>query len=254
LADLTTLANVKQSLRLYPDKAITGITKANPGIVTCAGHGLQTGQPVMFSGVLGMTQINGLQLTVTRIDDNSFSVGNTSTFSSYTAGGFFGPDDVLLTRMIAGASGTIRNYLNRQISTGDFTEKFTRIQGQKLTPANFPITDITSLTVNGEAITASPDGIQNGFVFDDYAVYLLGSEFSFSGQWLNVVLEYSAGYDVVPDEIEAAAVYLVAYRYKDFEHMGQRSKVLAGETVSFVVTDLPVQMKTDLDQYRKLFL
>lgn len=41
------------------DKAISGITNANPAVVTCAAHGRATNDLVYISGVLGMTQVNG---------------------------------------------------------------------------------------------------------------------------------------------------------------------------------------------------
>ena len=69
-------------------KAITGITKANPAIVTAVNHGFTTGQHVEISAVGGMTAINGRTGTVTFIGANSFSINiDTTLFSTYTSGG-----------------------------------------------------------------------------------------------------------------------------------------------------------------------
>lgn len=69
---------------------ITGITKANPGVVTSANHGLTTGDKVRLMLVEGMTQVNKQDYTVTVIDANTFSIGaNTSSFGTYTGGGCF---------------------------------------------------------------------------------------------------------------------------------------------------------------------
>jgi hypothetical protein len=73
-------------------KAITGITQANPAVVTCVGHGFSSGQQVGFSAVVGMTQINGKTSTVTYIDVDHFSVAidtsvATGLYSPYTSGG-----------------------------------------------------------------------------------------------------------------------------------------------------------------------
>lgn len=68
---------------------ITGITAASPAVVTSTSHGLSTGDVVGFFEVVGMTQINGLQGTVTKIDNNSFSVNiDASAFSAYASGGY----------------------------------------------------------------------------------------------------------------------------------------------------------------------
>ncbi len=82
-------------------KAISGITKATPGVVTAAGHGLLDGMLVTVSGVAGsagsMADINGSYYAV-NITANSFSLMtldgvpvNTSTLAPYTSGGMVTP-------------------------------------------------------------------------------------------------------------------------------------------------------------------
>lgn len=69
--------------------AITAITKATSArVTTAAAHGLSNGQTVHFSGVAGMTQINGLRGTVTVVNSTTFDVDiNSTAFSTYTSGG-----------------------------------------------------------------------------------------------------------------------------------------------------------------------
>ncbi len=74
---------------------ITGITKANPGVVTTnLNHGLVTGQTnVNIAGVLGMTAANGGPYTVTVITPTTFSFGvDTTGFGTYTGGGVVTPN------------------------------------------------------------------------------------------------------------------------------------------------------------------
>lgn len=67
---------------------ITSINQAAAGVVlTSAAHGLTTGWQVLISGVLGMTQVNGILHTVTVITATSFSIENTTSYSAYTSGG-----------------------------------------------------------------------------------------------------------------------------------------------------------------------
>jgi hypothetical protein len=64
--------------------------KANPGVVkTITGkrHGLESGDHVRFSEVLGMTEINNTVHKITVTDPFTFTIGDTSTFSAYTSGG-----------------------------------------------------------------------------------------------------------------------------------------------------------------------
>ena len=69
------------------DATVTGITAANPGVVTATAHGFTTGQSISFANVAGMTEVNGNAYTITVIDADSFSIVDTTTFTAYTSGG-----------------------------------------------------------------------------------------------------------------------------------------------------------------------
>lgn len=68
--------------------AITGASKANPGVITAVAHGFSTGDQVYLSGLGGMTELNNRRVTITVLTANTFSIGlNTSAFTAYTSGG-----------------------------------------------------------------------------------------------------------------------------------------------------------------------
>jgi len=73
---------------------ISNITQANPGVVTTVlNHGYAAGQVINIQGVLGMTAINNVPLTVTPITATTFSIGvNTSGYGAYTSGGVITPN------------------------------------------------------------------------------------------------------------------------------------------------------------------
>jgi len=74
---------------------ITGITQANPAVVTSAGHGLVDGQWVKLAAVAGMTQVNGRTFKVDVLTANTFSLLdpltdaniNSTGYPAYTSGG-----------------------------------------------------------------------------------------------------------------------------------------------------------------------
>lgn len=75
-------------------KVITGITNANPAVVTIAAHGFQTGEWVYITGVGGMTQLNGKYYIVGTTTTNTFALLdlfhtpiNTIPYVAYTFGG-----------------------------------------------------------------------------------------------------------------------------------------------------------------------
>lgn len=70
-------------------KTITGITQANPAVVTSAAHGYANGDTVFISGVVGMSQVNLGNFTVANAATNTFQLQDTdsSSFVAYTSGG-----------------------------------------------------------------------------------------------------------------------------------------------------------------------
>ena len=78
---------------LEGDITISGITKANPGVVTATAHGYSNGDFVIISSVSGMTQVNSKTYKVSNKATNTFELqdvdGNnvdTSGYSTYTSG------------------------------------------------------------------------------------------------------------------------------------------------------------------------
>ena len=74
--------------------AVTGITNANPGVVTTnLNHGFATGQVITMSGIVGMTPLNGIPLTITVLTEKTFSIGvDTTGYPLYVSGGVVSPN------------------------------------------------------------------------------------------------------------------------------------------------------------------
>ena len=73
---------------------ISGVTKANPGVITDAGHGYSNGDEIIISGIVGMTQLNGKNFLVAGVTTNTYTLtdlfGNvisTSAYGTYISGG-----------------------------------------------------------------------------------------------------------------------------------------------------------------------
>lgn len=73
---------------------ITGVTAANPAVVTSAAHGYSNGDHVYISGIVGMTQLNGRTFKVANKTANTFELTdlggtniNSTSYTAYSSGG-----------------------------------------------------------------------------------------------------------------------------------------------------------------------
>ncbi|SIO58411.1 ubiquitin-activating E1 FCCH domain-containing protein [Paraburkholderia phenazinium] len=74
--------------------AITGISQANPGVVSDPGHGYSNGDLVLLQGIVGMTQMNQRFGVVANVTTNTYTLTdmygnpiNTVAYSAYVSGG-----------------------------------------------------------------------------------------------------------------------------------------------------------------------
>ena len=160
-------------------------------------------------------------------------------------------DDALLTRVITAASQYIQSWLGRQIASQSYTETRDGAGGRKLVLANAPVTAVATLSIDGIAIPMASSPSAAGYVFSATTIYL--QSYLFTPGYQNVAVAYTAGYAVTPPELEQACIELVSLRYKERDRIGQVSKNLSGETISFTQKDVPADVETVLEQYKRIF-
>lgn len=159
-------------------------------------------------------------------------------------------DDVLLRRLIIAASRFIERWLNRRIAPGDWHEVRDGTGGQRLAFANFPVTAVLSLSIDGLTIPPAPeDGAGAGYLFTPTELALRGYVFTRGVQ--NVAVVYTAGYAATPLDIAQACIELVCLRYRERTRIGEVSRASSGsETVSYTQKDMTDDVKLLLSQYR----
>jgi hypothetical protein len=160
-------------------------------------------------------------------------------------------DDALLTRLITAASQFIQSWLQRRIAVSDWIELRDGNGGQRMAFANFPVSAVLALSIDGIVIPPAPGGggFGTGYVFSPTELALRGYVFSRRAQ--NVIVTYTAGYASVPPDIAQACIELVCQRYRERSRIGEVSKALmSGETVTYSQKDMSDDVKTLLQQYQ----
>ena len=92
---------IRRGLEYLVEGNVSAVTQANPAVLTATAHGLTTGDTVWLAGFQTVASINGPDagmLTITKIDDNSFSVpvdtstlvvDGTGTFTTGDPNGYY---------------------------------------------------------------------------------------------------------------------------------------------------------------------
>lgn len=164
-------------------------------------------------------------------------------------------DDVLLARLVSAASQFVQTWLNRTIAATSYTEYRNGNGQDRMMLKNFPIISVTAVNINGVPISQAPAlapnvPVQAGWQNDDLKVYLVGFQFWQGTQ--NIQFQYTAGYAVTPLDIEQATIELIGLKYARRQHIDQVSKNLNGEVVAFSTKDMTDEIKTLLQQYRRV--
>jgi uncharacterized protein (TIGR02217 family) len=151
---VTFVADSTKTVNANSTKAITGISQANPGSVTCVGHGFSTGDKIKIVSVGGMTQVNNTYYTITVTGVDTFTIGvNTSGYSAYTSGGSaikYGITQTNPVRVNADAHG----FTNGQVIYLNGAGGMTEVNGIAFTITNVATNYFELSGINGTSYTA----------------------------------------------------------------------------------------------------
>jgi len=161
-------------------------------------------------------------------------------------------DDALLQTLVTNASAFVNNYCNRNLLSASYIEPRNGVGGDRLPFRQYPVTNVASVTIDGQTIPASASPHGFGYVFDDDMLYLRGGLFPRGVQ--NVVIAYTAGFDTVPADLSQATVEIVATKYKRRTDLHVSGKTLNGEVISYTMADVPASCKTVLANYQRRYM
>lgn len=155
-------------------------------------------------------------------------------------------DDDLLNILISAASSSVISYLGSDPESKSHTEKFSGNLKSAYLPRNFPITSVTSVTIDGVGVPAS------SITFDDCQIILKDRVFTRGVQ--NVEITYVSGFATIPDDLKFAVAELVVLMFREPARLGERSKVTGpGSTVSFDLSAFSPRMIEVFSAYRRVW-
>lgn len=170
--------------------------------------------------------------------------------------------------LVTNISRWIMSFCARDFRLAAYNEQRNGRGGDTMLLANFPISSVTSVAVDGQTIPpALGPPWTAGYVNDDMSVYLF-CPYSFTRNKQNVQFSYMAGYITpgmfglnpgggavtLPEDLQQAVIESVAERFKRRDSIGILAKALAGETISYSQADLPKSAAPVIDAYRKVAL
>lgn len=158
--------------------------------------------------------------------------------------------DALLAALITGSSAAIQNFLNRDLSFRRRTEVYDGTGSVTITLHDYPVETIHALTINDVAIPQSVGVNSPGWVKTRAGAALRGG-YRFEKGLQNVVMDYSAGYAVIPAEIQQSCIKLVASEFKRRDVINVASKGIGGESISFNADDVREAVKS-LSSYQRV--
>jgi hypothetical protein len=158
--------------------------------------------------------------------------------------------DAALSALILQCSAQIENLCQRSFGLADYDEWYDGTGTNTLILRQFPVSSISSLKIGPLEVDQATDSVSIGYRFFGEEVLLNTSRFTRGRR--NIHIEYSAGYSVIPPDLELVVNKVIANTYKGKEWLGYASKSLAGETVSFKdELDKPSQSQI-LQNYRRV--
>jgi hypothetical protein len=159
--------------------------------------------------------------------------------------------DDQLQRLLTEISAWFLNQINRgALLSATYTERRNGSGGDSIVPRYFPLSAVSSITVNGLSIPVSPDGVQGGFIFDQWTIFMVGC-YRFTRGRQNVVLNYTAGYAAVPPEVERAVLDQCVFTFRRLPRLGTITQTLQGVTVAtFSQKDMAPGVQGVIDSYK----
>lgn len=160
----------------------------------------------------------------------------------------------ILRLLINGITREVERHCRRPFVSKAFTEYYDGHSGRELALRQIPIVSVTTVDRVDEDDTSL-----NAYTSTDFLImsergvlrFKDGRVFT-AGVW-NWKVVYSAGYATVPEDVQTAALYMLAVAWRDVENKRQDVESISyeGETINYVTVPMPDKAKKRLSGWRR---
>jgi len=159
-------------------------------------------------------------------------------------------DDGLLVSLLDSASAFFEREVGRSIGLATYTDIVDGDCSRSVMLKASPVVEVTRVVVNGEDVVARPTWDGEGWVLQGDRLRFVGSIFPTCGVG-NVEVTYTAGWEVIPDDVQGAVCELAAMKYRGRDSLGVFSRAVVGqEQTMYQTVSLPIQIQRVIDNYR----
>lgn len=160
-------------------------------------------------------------------------------------------DDAFIQRLITSTSEVFRRYCGRAIGAASYDEVYDGTGTGRLQLVNTPVITVTAVSVGMPHANRIPLTVNTEWTWNrNGQIILLGGIFTYLPNYVRVA--YQAGFVTVPTDVAEKCAKVAALRYREGDRLGQTSKVIGGETVSFDMKDLPSDVRLTLDNFKRV--
>jgi hypothetical protein len=157
-----------------------------------------------------------------------------------------------LERQINDASAWFASRCGRDFLRREYVDQVDGRGGSVLYLAGAPVSEVTSVTVDGVEIPAAASEVESGWqlVGEDQLVL---NGYRFTAGTRNVVVRYLAGWPVeeIPADLAGAVLQLVALRWKEGGRGGAVTQSVAGGSASWAGAPTFANISSVADAYRR---
>lgn len=160
--------------------------------------------------------------------------------------------DALLTDLVAGASAYVQQWLGRTLHQAVYTMWFDGTGGDVMFLPDWPLTSVSTVTVDDRVIQPASGPLATGYRWDKYSVWLHNDRFVRGRR--NCVIGWTAGYteQTLPKDIVEATTELVTLVYRERDRLGLVSKSMSGETTSYMQAAMTRRIEGMLRPHKKV--